>query len=41
MAGKPGVTMPCGWKCGARLTATQMRQHFTDCPKKPGKKETK
>ncbi len=29
--------MPCGWKCGAKLTARQMREHFTSCPKKPKK----
>lgn len=34
--GRPtGPTMPCGWGCSAQLTATQMRQHFTDCPKRP------
>jgi hypothetical protein len=27
--------MPCGWNCGAYLTATEIRQHFTDCPKRP------
>jgi hypothetical protein len=35
--GRPrGVTMPCGWGCGARLTAREMREHFTKCPKRPG-----
>lgn len=34
--GRPnGPTMPCGWRCGARLTATEMRPHFTDCPRRP------
>ncbi len=34
--GRPqGVTMPCGWGCGARLTARTMREHFTSCPAKP------
>ncbi len=34
--GRPqGVTMPCGWKCGAKLTARGMRMHFTICPKRP------
>lgn len=33
--GRPrGVTMPCGW-CGAKLTAREMREHFTTCPKRP------
>jgi hypothetical protein len=31
----PGPTMPCGWGCGAKLTATEMRPHFTECPKRP------
>jgi hypothetical protein len=31
----PGVTMPCGWQCGRQLTASQMRAHFTDCPRRP------
>ncbi len=34
--GRPqGVTMPCGWGCGAHLTARMMREHFTSCPAKP------
>ena len=34
--GRPrGVEMPCGWGCGARLTAVEMRKHFTDCPRRP------
>jgi hypothetical protein len=34
--GRPrGPEMPCGWGCGANLTATQMREHFTTCPKRP------
>ena len=36
--GRPrGVTMPCGWNCGKRLTAREMRVHFTECPKRPAK----
>src|ERR1700704_4188265 len=27
--------MVCGWKCGAKLTSTQMRRHFTECPLRP------
>lgn len=35
-AGRPtGPTMPCGWKCGAHLTATAMREHFTSCENRP------
>jgi hypothetical protein len=34
MAGKPGITMPCGW-CKKPLTARLARSHFTDCPKRP------
>jgi hypothetical protein len=33
----PGVTMPCGWGCGKTLTASQLREHFTTCPKRPKK----
>lgn len=34
--GRPkGITMPCGWGCGAALTASEMRKHFTDCAQKP------
>lgn len=34
--GRPrGVTMPCGWGCGKTLTAREMREHFTTCPKRP------
>jgi hypothetical protein len=34
--GRPrGVTMPCGWRCGAKLTARDIRAHFTACPKRP------
>jgi len=34
--GRPrGVTMPCGWKCGAELTAALIRTHFKTCPKRP------
>ena len=25
-------TMPCGWGCGAQLTSTEMRGHFSRCP---------
>jgi hypothetical protein len=31
----PGWRMPCGWRCGVRLTASRMRAHFTTCPKGP------
>jgi hypothetical protein len=27
--------MLCGWRCGAKLTASQMRTHFTKCIKRP------
>jgi hypothetical protein len=30
----PGGRMLCGWRCGARLTAGQMRPHFTICPQR-------
>lgn len=31
--GRPrGKTMPCGWGCGASLSAREMRGHFTTCP---------
>ena len=33
----PGPTMPCGWGCGAALTASQIRPHFTGCPMRPQK----
>ena len=32
--GPPGPRMPCGWGCGAKLTTSQMRRHFTDCPRR-------
>jgi hypothetical protein len=36
--GRPrGVTMPCGWGCGKRLTASEIRAHFTSCRKRPKK----
>jgi len=31
----PGLRMQCGWHCGAKLTASQMRKHFTNCPRRP------
>jgi hypothetical protein len=31
--------MPCGWRCGAKLTAREMREHFTTCPKRPKEKD--
>jgi len=31
----PGRRMLCGWRCGYRLTASQMRAHFTICAKRP------
>ncbi len=30
-----GVLMPCGWECGAKLSASGMRVHFTECPNRP------
>lgn len=34
--GRPqGPRMPCGWGCGDSFTATQLRPHFTVCPKRP------
>lgn len=30
--------MPCGWGCGAELTASGLRSHFTLCQKRPGTK---
>ena len=37
MSGRPpGPRMPCGWGCGAQLTARLMRGHFTDCSNRPG-----
>ncbi len=34
--GRPtGRRMPCGWLCGAELTASQMRTHFTRCSRRP------
>ena len=36
LGGRPsGPRMPCGWGCGAKLSATEMRGHFTRCPKRP------
>lgn len=33
IGGRPrGKEMPCGWQCGALLTASEMRGHFTTCP---------
>ena len=29
--------MPCGWECGGSYTSTEMRAHFTDCPRRPGR----
>jgi len=29
--------MPCGWRCGARLTEHQMRRHLSRCPKRPAR----
>jgi hypothetical protein len=31
----PGRRMLCGWRFGTVLTASQMRAHFTTCPKRP------
>jgi hypothetical protein len=36
----PGPRMLCGWGCGAKLTASQMRSHFTNCPRRPTVQET-
>jgi hypothetical protein len=34
--GRPrGVEMPCGWGCGAHLSAGEIRDHFKNCPKRP------
>jgi len=34
--GRPkGVRMPCGWGCGANLTASEIRGHFTGCARRP------
>jgi hypothetical protein len=27
--------MPCGWGCGANLSAREISKHFTACPKRP------
>ncbi len=36
LGGRPSSPrMPCGWGCGAKLSATEMRGHFTRCPKRP------
>jgi len=35
----PGPRMPCGWDCGAKLTTSQMRRHFTECPLRPTVRE--
>lgn len=33
---KPGPAMPCGW-CGYPMRGCrEVRQHFLDCPKRPG-----
>jgi hypothetical protein len=31
----PGPRMLCGWRCGTRLTAGQMRAHSATCTKRP------
>ena len=36
---KPGPRMPCGWGCGAQLTAVEIREHFTSCPCRPSPRE--
>jgi hypothetical protein len=37
-AGRPaGPTMPCGWGCGKLMRAGEIRAHFRDCPKRPGR----
>jgi hypothetical protein len=35
----PGPRMPCGWNCGAKLTTSQMRRHFTECALRPTTRE--
>jgi len=30
--------MPCGWKCGAKLTAGEVREHFRECKNRPAEK---
>src|SRR5437879_2754985 len=36
LIGRPrGPRMTCGWGCGAELTGSQMRSHFTACPNRP------
>ena len=36
LLGRPrGPRMPCGWNCGARLTAGELRKHFAGCPLRP------
>jgi hypothetical protein len=30
----PGPRMACGWQCGASVTASEMRSHFTNCPRR-------
>ncbi len=37
-AGRPfGPSMPCGWGCGKAMRAGEIRAHFRDCPKRPGR----
>jgi hypothetical protein len=31
----PGPRMRCGWECGAKLTTSEMRGHFTKCSMRP------
>ena len=39
--GRPrGPLMPCGWGCGANLTAVEIRDHFSHCPSRPDRQST-
>jgi hypothetical protein len=29
------VKMPCGWNCGAKLSASEFRYHWKTCPNRP------
>jgi hypothetical protein len=35
MRGRPEAARLCGWRYDARLTAGQMRTHFTNCSRRP------
>jgi hypothetical protein len=39
--GRPrGPRMPCGWNCGAKLTASEVRKHFAGCRLRPTVQDT-